>query len=281
MGPPMTVKTRVQPECNYRAVFFEGKTLRFALDSTKPIKELTWPEFWDVKITNKCYGKCPWCYQNSTSDSENYDINGIDKIFGTMNENQRPFQVAIGGGEPTEHPHFAEVLSKFYNLGIMPNYTTNGMNLTPVVLEATKKYCGGVAVSTHSHLEWKNAVIKLEKMGVKVNLHIIIGTKQDVDTLFETMRDVDVEHYVLLPLLYQGRAKNLNNKLEEAKEYLFIRLKELSKNQLEKVAFGAKFYSDLLKNSWIPASLYEPEFFSKYLDLKDLKIYNSSFEADD
>jgi len=90
------IKIRVFPENNYKGIFLNGKTLRVALDPKKPITELKYPEFWDVKITNYCTGKCPWCYQDSDSDiMGHYEnvINNIKKFFGSMDENQRPFQV--------------------------------------------------------------------------------------------------------------------------------------------------------------------------------------------
>ena len=48
-----------------------------------------------------------------------------------------------------------------------------------------------------------------------------------------------------------------------------------------KIAFGANFYSYLLKSPGVfNVSLYEPESMSKFLDLKDMKVYPSSFHLD-
>ena len=71
-----------------------------------------------------------------------------------MNSNQKPFQIAIGSqGEPTIHPEFIAFLQTIYELGIVPNYTTNGITLASgnkELLDATEKYCGGVAVSSNT-----------------------------------------------------------------------------------------------------------------------------------
>jgi hypothetical protein len=50
------------------------------------------------------------------------------------------------------------------------------MHLTQEILEATKKYSGGVAVSCHPHLDkiWKKAVDSYYQNKIKLNLHIII-----------------------------------------------------------------------------------------------------------
>jgi radical SAM protein with 4Fe4S-binding SPASM domain len=57
------------------------------------------------------------------------------------------FQVALGGGNPNQHPQFPEILRLTREkYGIVPNYTTNVRGRTPLVIEATAKYCGAVAV---------------------------------------------------------------------------------------------------------------------------------------
>jgi MoaA/NifB/PqqE/SkfB family radical SAM enzyme len=53
------------------------------------------------------------------------------------------FQVALGGGNPNQHPDFIEILRLTReDYGIVPNYTTNGRGLSDTVLEATRRYCG-------------------------------------------------------------------------------------------------------------------------------------------
>lgn len=40
------------------------------------------------------------------------------------------FQVALGGGNPNQHPDFIEMLEYTRSKGIVPNYTTNGLGLS-------------------------------------------------------------------------------------------------------------------------------------------------------
>src|ERR1035437_1689821 len=94
------IKTRREDSANYRSVFFNGKTIRIPIDPTKPITELKFPEFYDVSLGNKCEtGKCPWCYAKGNPKGIHYkDVaQKIQNFFGPMTENQRPYQVAIGG----------------------------------------------------------------------------------------------------------------------------------------------------------------------------------------
>jgi len=270
------IKTREFKESNYRAVWYNGKTIRLALDPSQPITELEYPEFYDVKITGYCEGKCPWCYMDSSQDDPHY-ANSIDKIknyFGVMSCNQRPFQVAIGGGEPTSHPQFIDILNAFKDLGIEPNYTTNGMWSGDEILNASKEYCGGVAVSCHPHLKkfWVSAAEKYLSMNIKLNFHIIISDIESVDYFTEIYNEWKdrIDYFVLLPYESQGRAveRDINWK------YLVSVLPQKTKQ----IAFGAGFYPYLLrKDHKIKVSLYEPEIMSKFLDLKDMKLYKSSF----
>lgn len=278
------IKTRCFPENNYKAIFYRHKTLRMAIDPTKPITELEYPEFYDVAINNKCKGKCPWCYVSAEESGKNFDdvVKKIEKFFGSMDENQRPFQVAIGGaGEPTLHPDFVQVLVKFHELGIVPNYTTNGMGLTGRLIKATKMYSGGVAISAHEHLDeyWIPAIDRFIKEGIKTNLHIIISDRASVDRFLDIHKKYlgIVEYFVLLPYTVRGRA----DEKECDFDYLFTKLKEM--NEVKDIAFGANFYPYLVENNvdWLDISLYEPEILSAYLKMDDfMNVYKSSFSSD-
>jgi hypothetical protein len=87
------IKFRTEEKSNYKSVWFDGKTVRFAINPRNPILELEYPEFYDVKLTGKCsFGKCKYCL---TEESKISTINGNisikdikigDNVF-TMNKN--------------------------------------------------------------------------------------------------------------------------------------------------------------------------------------------------
>jgi hypothetical protein len=145
------------------------------------------------------------------------------------------------------------------------------------IIDATQKYCGGVAVSCHPHLEhfWHNSALTFHAHRIKLNFHIIISDKESIDyfvKIYDYWKN-KVDYFVLLPYGSQGRAE----KKEIDWEYLIKNLPE-KQNQ---IAFGANFYPYLLKGGHnIKISLYEPEIMSKFLDLKDMKIYKSSFNLE-
>jgi hypothetical protein len=68
-------RKRVFKDSNYHAVYCDGKTIRMPIDPSKDITELEYPEFYDVKITSYCTGKCPWCFLPGTPvNTSNGDI---------------------------------------------------------------------------------------------------------------------------------------------------------------------------------------------------------------
>jgi organic radical activating enzyme len=270
------MKIRIFPEHNYKAFHTsDGTTIRLALDSSKPIGELDYPEFYDVKITSNCGGKCSYCYQSSVPKS--HDRNIVEKFlsfFSPLTKNQKPFQIAFGGGEPTSHPDFISILRACLSLGITPNYTTNGMHINDDLLKATKELCGGVAVSTHPHLEtyWRAATDAFLAHNIFTNLHVIISDKNSIDRFVKNYEEYKgrVKYFVLLPLSAQGRCK------ESQVDWDY--LKASVSDSPADIAFGANFYP-YLQDGRFNVSMYEPEILSKYLDLETMKVYPSSFST--
>jgi organic radical activating enzyme len=79
------------------------------------------PESMDIKICNKCDMGCPMCHENSTKDGAIGDIMSesfIDKLY--------PYtELAIGGGNPLEHPDLVPFLEKCKRLNLIPSMTVN------------------------------------------------------------------------------------------------------------------------------------------------------------
>jgi MoaA/NifB/PqqE/SkfB family radical SAM enzyme len=79
------------------------------------------PESMDIKICNRCDMGCPMCHENSTNDGAIGDIMSegfIDKLH--------PYtELAIGGGNPLEHPDLVPFLEKCKSLKLIPSMTVN------------------------------------------------------------------------------------------------------------------------------------------------------------
>lgn len=146
------------------------------------------------------------------------------------------------------------------------------------ILEATEKYCGGVAVSFGNIALEKyatEAVERLQEIDININLHHIISDVESVHRFikFWELYGDSIKYHVLLPLMPSGRStKGLDPRAWEVLE------KSILENNMKNVSFGAHFVENL-KNSKIKTWLYPPESLSKNILLKkdNVVITPSSF----
>lgn len=104
---------------NYNVkIFKDGTKIRFnKLDNLTPEK----PESMDLKICNRCDIGCPMCHENSVKDGAIGDILNM-KFLETL----LPYtEIAIGGGNPLEHPDLIPFLKKCKDLKLIPSMTVN------------------------------------------------------------------------------------------------------------------------------------------------------------
>ena len=129
----------------------DGTKLRYSLD--RPEAEYTKanvPELVDLKITNYCDAGCKFCYQSSTIKGKHAPFETIKQHVDMLAE-MGVFEIAIGGGEPTEHPQFLDILLYIHSKGIVPNFTTFSDKWLENVdmLDVVKLTVGGIGVSVH------------------------------------------------------------------------------------------------------------------------------------
>jgi organic radical activating enzyme len=91
-------------------------------DSPLPTK-LDSPMLVDIKLTDYCAMGCPFCYQGSTEEGLHADKDYVEGLIYTLSR-MKVFEIAFGGGEPTEHPNFAEFVKSAREHNITPNVTS-------------------------------------------------------------------------------------------------------------------------------------------------------------
>lgn len=169
-------KVRLKTEGPYWVMFGRnGTKARISLDPNVPdyTKSLT-PELVDVKITDYCGKGCKFCYQSSTKDGKHASYEDIVKIFDMLAE-MEVFEVALGGGEPTDHPDFIKILAAAGERGIVPNFTTlsdRWLN-DPDVIDAVNKYVGGIGVSCSDH----KALALRSQIRKAVSWHVVVSAQ--------------------------------------------------------------------------------------------------------
>ena len=137
-------------------------------------------------------------------------------------------QVALGGGNPNQHPDFIEIIKMTRELGIIPSYTTNGKGLTEKILKASQKFCGAVAVSLYEpYDESYKAIRKLINNEIKTNVHFILSSKT-IDNAINLLNEIpqeieDVNAIIFLNYKPQNKDARLCLKnAEKLKEFFNI-----------------------------------------------------------
>lgn len=128
-----------------------GAKVRVSFTSDEPYVKASAPELVDLKLTNFCPFGCTFCYQSSTKTGIHAPKQTIFKIIRQL-ARLKVFEIAIGGGEPTMHPDFAEILKYAHEHNIVPNFTTYSIAWLKhdEIVSAVAKYAGGVGVSVHN-----------------------------------------------------------------------------------------------------------------------------------
>lgn len=181
-----------------------GSKQRYALQpGPQGVHPLEWrpklqaPELVDLKITDYCPFGCSFCYQSSTQSGVHASLEHIKEVIDKLAEMQ-VFEVAIGGGEPTMHPDFPEILRYTRQKGIVPNFTTRSTAWISKheITEAVREYTGGFAYSVHSADEVKKIrkLMQENELTAKQTFQIVMGT-MPLNELRETLIAINDSGY--------------------------------------------------------------------------------------
>lgn len=138
----------------------------------------SFPENIDLKITDYCDAGCLFCHENSTKQG----------LHGTLDwefiDTLRPFtELAIGGGNPLDHPDLIPFLERLREKNIVSNLTVNQIHfernqdfvemlvnrgliygLGVSMIKATDKFCGLVEKYPNAIIHVINGIVTLENL---------------------------------------------------------------------------------------------------------------------
>lgn len=272
---------------NY-STFFNPNTGFFARVEEPGHEEPFWswhgPELLDISITNWCDKGCVLCYRKSDESGHHMSVENYEIVLQQARQ-MHVFQVALGGGNPNQHPDFCEMLRLTREkYKIVPNYTTNGRGLTENVLTATKKYCGAVAVSAYSpYKETQMAIDALTAYKVKTNIHFILSS-QSINTAIDWLEnapDFLEKINALIFLNYKPIGRYSSHKLllknSDRVEH-FFQLATKNKHKF-RIGFDTCTVTGIAKFTNTPKICYEgcdAGRFSMFIS-EDMKMYPCSF----
>lgn len=104
------------------------------------------PMLVDLCITHYCNKHCPYCYMNATEKGKHADFDYIKAVIDALAELE-VYEVALGGGEPTYHPHFWDIIKYCANKGVVPNFSTKQLGWMKTMPKGAMDDVGAFAFS--------------------------------------------------------------------------------------------------------------------------------------
>lgn len=250
-------------------------------DADEPEWSISGPELLDVSITNYCERCCNFCYRSSSEVGKHISIADYREVLSQAKE-AGVFQIALGGGNPNQHPQFADILRITHEAGIVPSYTTNGDGLTDNILEATKCYCGAMALSAYPPFSiLQERVKRIANHEIRLNLHIILSSFM-IDKATEWLLDPPAWMEDINALIFLNY-KPINQRFigGKASEKQLKQFFEAARITRMKIGFDSCSISGILK--WLDSprdflEACEAARFSAFIS-EDLMMYPCSFMA--
>lgn len=269
----------------------DGTKIRFSFDEPSKSREVTKasaPELVDLKITDHCPYGCAFCYQGSTHAGKHGEFEAISRAAYALAE-MRVFEVAIGGGEPTLHPKFVEILEAFHRGGVTPNFTTKNLawlrdgSLWPRIT----KLIGGFAYSVDKAEDVRKLAALLETNAMDDSLasvQYVMGSSSLYD-LEQIVRECAHSNIRLTLLGYKTTGRGSSFKPEKYDGWLAMIEKVRKAGVYVNIGIDTALAAEsgpALDKAGISRRLYATRegAFSMYLDAVEMKVGPSSYVSD-
>jgi len=241
------------------------------------------------------------CYQGSTPAADHATYDTVKRMVDATSNWQTQTEYAIGGGEPTEHPEFNNILRYIKQANNIANFTTRSEDwfMDHNTVKAVKECVSGVAYSVETVEAFKNFHKHHNEAfprgrtdtGPEFYLHLIpelMGQdafRELISEIEDTNRDLyklNLDYTVNVTLLgfkSLGRATDMKRDLIPE----IVDIIKLTKHT--PIGIDTKFASDykqFLEEHNVDPKLYRTEEgeYSMYVDCMNKKAYKSSWHLD-
>lgn len=274
---------------------FTGAKIRLSFqENPPPFVKAKSPELVDIKITNFCPFGCDYCYQDSTLEGKHADWDFLQNLVRALEE-QEVFEVAIGGGEPTMYPKFAELLATCKRGGIIPNFTTRNLAWLKdeAIREAVKQTSGRFAYSVDRSMDMYRIYMAVESAGLlthnrgekRLSFQYVMGSGDEsaFKEVLKTSGKLGCD-LTLLGFKEVGRGKGYQY-WDYKKTWLSVLQGFRQTEYIPRVgidtALANESRADLETGRFAPLVTFDEGAFSMYVDAVDRKMGPSSFCSTD
>lgn len=166
--------------------FFDNTTgiaARWNSNGGNPFWREEGPELLDISITDYCERGCDFCYRNANIEGCFMKLSFFEEIM-QQAEKAGIQQIALGGGNPNQHPDFINFLKIAREHHIVASYTTNGQGMSEEIYKATKMYGGAIAASWYA--PYTDALDVMEKCKIHnicFNIHFVLHNESLLEAL--------------------------------------------------------------------------------------------------
>jgi hypothetical protein len=262
-----------------------GAKSTFNFDSdAKALKKARTPDLIDLKITNYCETGCAYCYQDSNKKGKHANFEVITKLLCTFAD-MEVLEIALGGGETTKHPKFAEILEYAKKCFIVPNFSTRSFDWMsdPRILTAVKMYAGKIGFSCSTADDVQALIYHAGASGIDESMftvHYVLGSSP-MEELTKMMGVISSTQFSLLLLGYKETGRGCDFTPHDNSKWWEVLPKYWLSVGIDTCV--AKKYKKELKALKINNIMYYDEEgkFSMYVDAVDEKVARSSFEKND
>jgi hypothetical protein len=190
-----SVRARFDSSGNFWSLFDSGygTKIRLSFENGNADKSEV-PELVDIKITDYCDEGCQYCYQGSTPKGEHANIDVIRQVMYSLAELET-FEVALGGGEPTQHPKFIDILREFHRYGIKPNFSTRNADWVVSHWSEIKDFVGGIGLSVNDNNTLLEKLSKLHGLpDLTLTIQVAVGScaEETLKSIMETCKPFHV-----------------------------------------------------------------------------------------
>jgi radical SAM protein with 4Fe4S-binding SPASM domain len=277
---------RHSKDYNFIADLRNGITIRWGKSFNENPYKAPIPELVDISISNHCSKNCSFCYRKSIPNNSFMSVEDYKFILESLNDKRwgNIFQVALGGGEPLEHPNIVELLQVTREFRIIPNFTTNAIYITKEIASNIKLFVGAVAISFQNiqEIQISKAHLFFEQ-NIKTNIHYLLSRnsiKQGIEILEGKYNNLLEGYNSIIFLTFKPTGRGTKDLCIELNDDLknFCRLIDHNRCAL-KIGFDSCFMPMLMHFTKTTIDFIEPcecAFFSAYID-ENLNVKPCSF----
>jgi len=170
----------------------------------------------EISLSNLCNMSCPYCFYKNKHDSTQLQTGTVKRLLKDLAHIGVKAVSYTGGGEPTLHPNFDEIVEYAHELGLKQGLFTNGTNKI-----AHPEHFEWIRVSVPNNKLYSELQMWLGKTTVGVCMTLTHENLKDVQRIKTEAEDMGADYFQVRPALMPPGKEQLRfdkNKLFELLE---------------------------------------------------------------